>query len=275
MNEKIICEICPRRCSLSEGETGFCRARTATGGKIKCTAYGKITSIALDPIEKKPLARFHQGSRILSVGSFGCNMNCAFCQNSDISMRGEDETAWSFVPPSVLAEKAAELTDAGNIGVAFTYNEPGICYEYIIDSGRLIHKAGLKNVMVTNGCFSQNVCEELLKVVDAMNIDLKGFSEEQYKKMGGDLETVKTFIMTAAAGCHVELTTLIVPGENTGNLQEMVEWIASINPEIPLHISRFFPRHRMSQKEPTPVREIYRIADMAGEKLRYVYAGNC
>ncbi|MGI6766338.1 MAG: AmmeMemoRadiSam system radical SAM enzyme [Lentihominibacter sp.] len=275
MNEKIVCEVCPRKCSLSEGETGFCRARTAVGGKIKCTAYGKITSIALDPIEKKPLARFHQGSRILSVGSFGCNMNCAFCQNSDIAMRGEDETAWNFIPPSTLAEKAAELMDVGNIGVAFTYNEPGICYEYIIDAGRLIHRAGMKNVMVTNGCFSQTVCEELLEVVDAMNIDLKGFSEEYYRKLGGDLETVKAFIRTAAAKCHVELTTLIVTGDSIGNLREMVEWIASIDLEIPLHISRFFPRHRMSQKEPTPVREVYRIAEMARENLRYVYTGNC
>lgn len=275
MTEKIICGICPRGCRLSEGETGFCRARTAVGGRIKCTGYGKITSIALDPVEKKPLARFHQGSRILSVGSFGCNMNCDFCQNSDISMRGEDETAWNFIPPSVLAEKAAELADVGNIGVAFTYNEPGICYEYIIDAGRLIHRAGMKNVMVTNGCFSQTVCEELLEVVDAMNIDLKGFSEEYYRKIGGDLEMVKAFIRCAAAKCHVELTTLIVPEEPLGDLREMVEWIASIDPEIPLHISRFFPRHKMSHKEPTSVREVYRTAEMAREKLQYVYTGNC
>ena len=174
----------------------------------------------------------------------------------------------------------------GNIGVAFTYNEPLIGYEYVRDTAKLVHEAGLVNVMVTNGTAELSILEELAPYVDAMNIDLKGFTESWYRDiLGGDLDMVKDFIREAVKICHVELTTLIIPGENDSEdeMREMTSWIAGLRggngdimgKEIPLHISRFFPRFHMTDRGATDVRLIYRLADIAREKLRYVYTGNC
>lgn len=273
---KIICEVCPNHCLLEEGGVGFCQARKNESGQVISMNYGKLTGLALDPIEKKPLARYYPGSYILSIGSFGCNMRCPFCQNCDISMKGEGQAHWLPMSPERLTEKAVALKQRGNLGVAYTYNEPCIGYEYVRDTARLIQKAGMKNVLVTNGYVKPWVQAELLPYMDAMNIDLKGFTREYYQKLGGDLETVKSFIQTAIKYCHVELTTLIVPGENDGaELDEMFSWIASLDPGIPLHISRFFPRWKMTGKEPTPLETIYRIAETAKKTLNYVYTGNC
>lgn len=270
------CQVCPHHCSLIEGQYGRCRARQNIGGKIICANYGKVTALALDPIEKKPLRRFYPGSNILSVGSYGCNMSCPFCQNHDISMTDEQGVQWEYMPPEALAEEAAALRSRGNIGAAFTYNEPLVGFEYVRDAARLIHKAGMKTVLVTNGCVESWVEEELLPYMDAMNIDLKGFTKAYYRKLGGELSTVKAFIEKAAAHCHIELTTLIVPGENDGEeLRQLVDWVAGINPEIPFHLSRFFPRWKMSGSRPTPVETVYGAARMAREKLSFVYTGNC
>ena len=250
-----VCPVCPHHCLLAEGQTGRCRARKNREGKIVSINYGKLTSLMLDPIEKKPLRRFFPGSRILSVGSFGCNLACPFCQNYEISMADSGQAHWQEVTPEALAGLAQEYQSYGNIGVAFTYNEPLVGYEFVRDTARLVRERGMKNVLVTNGCAEPLVLEELLPYVDAMNIDLKGFTGEWYEKLGGDLETVKRFIARAAQDCHVELTTLIVPGENDSEeeMDREARWIASLDWEIPLHVTRFFPQYRMADKAPTPV----------------------
>ena len=269
------------RSSLGNGQRGICRARKNENGRIICENYGMATSLALDPIEKKPLKRFRSGSMILSVGSYGCNLRCPFCQNHEISMidgeTAEETVGAVYLSPEWLANKATECREEGNIGVAFTYNEPLVGWEYVRDTAKLVKEAGMDNVLVTNGSASLGVLEEILPYIDAMNIDLKGFRADYYKKLGGDLETVKRFIARAVRDCHVELTTLIVPGEND-RLEEMeaeAEWIASLGREIPLHVSRFFPQFHMREKRATEVKQVYKLAEAAGKYLKYVYTGNC
>ena len=192
-------------------------------------------------------------------------------------MADKDGAESCCISPQELTERAQKYRPVGNIGVAFTYNEPLIGWEYVRDTAKLVHACGMKTVLVTNGSASLLVLEELLPCVDAMNIDLKGFGREYYRKFGGDLDTVKAFIARAAKDCHVELTTLIVPGENDGlqEMEEEAEWIASVNRDIPLHLTRFFPRYRMMDREATDVRRIYELKETAERYLPYVYAGNC
>ena len=226
------CEVCFRHCEIAEGVLGFCGARTCRDGKVVASNYGKITACALDPIEKKPLARFHPGSRILSVGSYGCNLRCPFCQNSDISW-GEEakrfaDTAETLAPKQ-LVRLSERYLDSGNIGIAFTYNEPLIGYEFVRDTARLAHEKRMKNVLVTNGTAELSVLMELLPWIDAMNIDLKSFSSEVYgETLGGDLKMTQAFITEAVKAAHVELTCLIVPGLNDSeeDMRKMTEWIA-------------------------------------------------
>lgn len=290
--KRAVCPVCPHHCSLKEGQYGRCRARKNEKGTIICVNYGRITALALDPVEKKPLRHFFPGSMILSAGSYGCNLSCPFCQNYRISMAGSEEKeaadyvtdeAAAGVPdfremsPEELAELAEDLRGRGNIGVAFTYNEPLVGYEFVRDTARLVRRRGMKNVLVTNGTAELPVLEELLPCIDAMNIDLKGFTRDYYRKLGGDLDTVKAFIKRAAQVCHVELTTLIVPGEND-SLEEMERqagWIAAVDPDIVLHVTRFFPRYRMTDRKATDVELIYRLRDAAGKYLKHVYTGNC
>jgi pyruvate formate lyase activating enzyme len=234
--------------------------------------------VAVDPIEKKPFRRFHPGTYILSVGSYGCNLHCPFCQNHEISMAGP-EAPVEQVSPERLAGLAAQLTHApqGNIGVAFTYNEPLISYEYVLDTARLLKEKGLCTVLVTNGMLAPEPLQQLLPLVDAMNIDLKGFSQTYYDWLGGDFATVQHTIAAAAAQCHVEVTTLIVPGKNDApeDMQKEAAWLAQLSPELPLHISRFFPRYELQNLPATPVETIEGLCRIAGEQLKYVYAGNC
>ena len=274
---KTRCELCFHHCALDEGQTGFCRARACQDGKIVSLNYGKLTSLALDPIEKKPLRRFHPGSLILSVGSFGCNMRCPFCQNHEISMAGDSGIPTVEVSPEQLAAQAAELVPHGSIGVAYTYNEPLTGYEYVRDCAALVHEQGMVNVLVTNGTVEEEPWRALLPLVDAANIDLKGFTPSWYRRLGGDLETVKRSIVLAAERCHVEVTTLLIPGENDSEeeIRELARWLASISPEIPLHLSRFFPQYQMVDRLPTPVEQVYRLSEAAQEYLSHVYTGNC
>ncbi len=271
-----VCQVCMHQCRLKPGQWGICRARKNENGSIVCKNYGQVSSLALDPIEKKPLRLFYPGSRILSVGSYGCNLCCPFCQNYEISMTAPEESEDYYLSPQELAEKAVQYQGMGNIGVAYTYNEPLIGWEYVLDTAKLVRKAGMKNVLVTNGTASPAILERLLPYIDAMNIDLKGFREEYYRKLGGSLEAVKAFITQAAAGCHVELTTLIVPGENDSRqeMEEEAKWIASIGKEIPLHVSRFFPRYHMKEKEPTDVKKAHELAETARGFLDHVFVGN-
>ena len=274
---KALCKLCFHHCALDDGQTGLCRARACQDGKIISLNYGKLTSLALDPIEKKPLRRFHPGSLILSVGSFGCNLRCPFCQNHEISMAGDSGIPTVEVSPEQLATKAAELVPHGNIGVAYTYNEPLIGYEYVRDCAALVHEQGMVNVLVTNGTVEEEPWRALLPLIDAANIDLKGFTPAWYRRLGGDLETVKRSIALAAERCHMEVTTLLIPGENDSEeeIRELARWLASISSEIPLHLSRFFPRYRMLDRPPTPVEQVSCLAETARRYLSYVYTGNC
>lgn len=277
--EQVLCDVCPKFCKLREAQIGFCRARSNIGGKIVPINYGQATSLALDPIEKKPLMRFCPGTYILSYGSYGCNLRCPYCQNASISMAGPDNCPHRLITPEGLTDLAVDLSkqEPGNIGVAFTYNEPTMCFEFIRDTSKLLHEAGLKSVVVTNGGLVREYADELLPHVDALNIDLKGFSDEFYRYVKGEFDTVKEFIKAAVEHkCHVELTTLVIPTKND-DLEEMereAEWIASISPDIPLHLSRFFPRYKVDDLPPTPAETIYRLKDIAQKKLKYVYTGN-
>ena len=283
------CGVCFHHCEIAEGQLGFCGARTCVNGEIVAANYGRVTALALDPIEKKPLVHFHQGSQILSVGSYGCNLRCPFCQNSEISWSAEArkwaERARSFSPEE-LVQQALSLKRLGNIGLAFTYNEPLIGWEFVRDTARLAHEAGLLNVLVTNGCAELDVLEQLLPYIDAMNIDLKGFTDRYYTQLlGGDLAMVKAFITRAVQAAHVELTTLIVPGENDSDdeMAALAEWVAqlkdaegrTIGRDIVLHVSRFFPRFHMVDRAPTDERLVYHLAYVAQRSLNYVYTGNC
>lgn len=273
---KAVCDICPRRCSLQEDQTGFCHARVNRAGVIVCENYGRVTSLALDPIEKKPLRRFYPESKILSVGSYGCNMDCGYCQNCEIARADSTSIEWEHISPESLVTLAEAYRPQGNIGLAFTYNEPLIGYEYVLDCAKLAKPREFQIVLVTNGMILPKPWARLLPYVDAANIDLKAFTVEKYRALGGDLDTVKGAIAQAHGKIHVELTTLIVPGfsDDESELRAQCEWIASISNAIPLHISRFFPRHRMKNVAPTPVETVKQMAKIAKEYLTYVYTGN-
>ena len=278
------CDVCFRQCKIEEGQTGFCGARTCRDGQIVAANYGRLTSVALDPIEKKPLKMFQPGSMILSLGSYGCNLRCPFCQNSSISWSQkafEYKDRADFYEPEEILKTALELQARGNIGLAFTYNEPLIGYEFVRDTAKLAKEVGLKNVLVTNGTATQRVLNEILPYIDAMNIDLKSFTDHFYRDfIGGDFQMVKDFIQTAAQACHVELTTLIIPGENDSEeeMQKLSAWVAAFENQcqkkIPLHITRFFPTFHLTDREPTPVNTILRLVEVAKENLEFVFPGN-
>ncbi len=278
------CDVCFRQCKIEEDQTGFCGARTCRDGQIIAANYGKLTSLALDPIEKKPLKMFQPGSMILSLGSYGCNLRCPFCQNSSISWSQkafEYKYRADFYEPDEIVKTALDLRPRGNIGLAFTYNEPLVGYEFVRDTARLAKKAGLQNVLVTNGTASQKVLSEILPYIDAMNIDLKAFTDHFYRDfIGGDFQMVKDFITSAAQSCHIELTTLIIPGENDSEeeMRQLSAWVAALENQtgkkIPLHITRFFPAFKLTDRGPTPVNTILRLVEVAKENLEFVFPGN-
>ena len=287
--DMVRCHVCFRHCELKEGQIGFCGGRIGLSDKVVASNYGKITSLALDPIEKKPLNHFFPGKKILSVGSYGCNLRCPFCQNSEISW-GEEALRFSetadTVTPELLVRIAEKYRPEGNIGVAFTYNEPLVGYEFVRDTGKLSRERGLKNVLVTNGTAELSVLDEIGPYIDAMNIDLKGFTARYYNEfLGGSFEMTKRFIEEAVKICHVELTTLIIPGENDSpnEMRELSSWVSELEgadgsvmgPDIPLHISRFFPRFHLTDRNATSVKDVYALAEVAREKLQFVYTGNC
>ena len=273
---KTVCDLCPRHCSLGEGQLGFCRARINRGGTIVCENYGRVTSIALDPIEKKPLRMFHPGANILSVGSYGCNMDCGYCQNCEIARADSASVRWDTVSPEELVSLADAYRPQGNIGIAFTYNEPLVGFEFVRDCAALAKQRGLTTVLVSNGMVEQRYWDALIPLIDAANIDLKAFTQDGYRALGGDLETVKNTIASAQGRMHLELTTLIVPefNDREDEMRRACEWIASLSPEIPLHLSRFFPRHRMQNLDATPIEIIQNLARIAREYLKFVYLGN-
>jgi pyruvate formate lyase activating enzyme len=235
-------------------------------------SYERIVAANVDPIEKKPLYHFFPGRPIYSIGSYGCNLHCRFCQNADISQK---KHVGSELTPQQLALEAKSIKD--NIGVAFTYNEPGIWFEYICDCAPLLRQAGLQTVLVSNGYLESEPWAELCQHADAMNIDLKSFNPDFYKNIcGGRLETVKNNIVAAIrAGVHVEVTHLVVTGLNDviGEFSQLVDWLADLSDRLPLHISRYFPRYHESAP-PTDPAVISRFVETAAEKLKFVYPGN-
>ena len=272
------CRLCPHECEIPPNALGFCGARANINNAVVCVNYGRVTSIALDPIEKKPLARYKPGSRVLSVGSFGCNFRCPFCQNHSISMMNADSCGAGARVFSCreLVDTAAALIAQGNIGVAYTYNEPLVGYEFVYDAARLVKSRGMDNVVVTNGCIEGGRFQDLLPFIDAMNIDLKAFTDSFYQKIKGSLETVQTNIARAAPHCHLELTCLIIPGENDSRqeMEAMCDFIASVSPRIPLHLTRFFPCYKYAHKDATPVKTLESLKRIAQKKLDYVFVGN-
>ena len=279
-----VCDVCFRHCKIEEGLTGFCGARTCRDGQIVAENYGKLTSFALEPIEKKPLKMFHPGTKVLSIGSYGCNLRCPFCQNSSISWSQkafEYKVKAEYYEPGEIVKTALELRPRGNIGIAFTYNEPLIGYEFVRDTAKLSKEAGMQNVLVTNGTATLKVLEQIAPYIDAMNIDLKAFTTSFYKNLlDGDFQMVKDFIQGAVQSCHVELTTLIIPGENDSEdeIRELSAWAAGLekqyNKKIPLHITRFFHAFKLTDRGPTPVSTIMRLVDTAKENLEFVFPGN-
>lgn len=267
------CRLCPWHCRPGPGETGRCGARENLGGRLVSLNYGQITSLALDPIEKKPLYHFHPGSGILSVGSFGCNLSCVFCQNWQISTQ---RAAARYLSPEALAQLAAEQRSAGSIGVAYTYNEPMVSIEYVTDSARLVAALGLKNVLVTNGIVEATPLEELLPHIHAMNVDIKAMDDEFYKRLcGGRAEPARRTVERAIESCHVEITNLLIPGYNDSDeqIEALVDWAADVSPVMPLHFSAYHPAHRLTAPA-TPRETLERAYDIAARKMRFVYVGN-
>jgi pyruvate formate lyase activating enzyme len=281
VSSPVTCTLCPHACRLSEGRIGRCRVRICRDGVIRPLHYGRVSALALDPIEKKPLYHFHPGKRIFSVGGFGCNLNCPFCQNAAISMSSGGAPAehhgYRDKTAAELVEQAVRLQTEGNIGLAFTYNEPLVGLEFVRETFFLARAAGLETVLVTNGCFRASAIQSILPLTTAWNIDLKAFSEEEYRMLGGDFETVRATIRQVAGRAHLEVTTLVVPGFNDSltALEELVDWLAGIDPGIPFHLSRFFPRHHMTDRLPTDVALLTRMKNVAQGSLRHVYLGNC
>lgn len=280
IREALTCTICPHACIIRPGATGLCRARGIEDGRVISLNYGQATALALDPVEKKPFSCFHPGSHILSYGSFGCNMTCGFCQNADISqVRVCGQPPTTFISPVELVQKAADLQSAGNIGIALTYNEPLIAPEFLMDVGHLAKDADLALAVVTNGYATPDAFDDACTVTDAMNVDVKCFTEEGYAALGapGGLACVKRNIEAALeAGVHVEITTLIVPGLSDAEeaFRKEVAWLAQLSPATPLHLSRFFPRHEMAEAMPTSIAMMERFQRIACASLEHVFLGN-
>jgi len=270
-NGKILCLLCPQSCIIQEGCLGFCRVRKNIEQKLYSANYGLIASIGMDPIEKKPLYHFYPGTQILSCGSVGCNLRCAFCQNWSISQ--EVSIPVKKISPEQLIEIAKR---SDSIGIAYTYNEPLVGFEFVLETAKLAKKQGLKNVLVTNGYINEDPLKEILGFIDAANIDIKAFDEEFYKKnCSGTLQPVLKTIKTMHRHCHIELTNLIIPTLNDSEekINELVDWVAKLDRNIPLHFSSYFPSYKMELPDTNP--EILKSArKIALKKLEYVYTGN-
>lgn len=270
---QVHCLLCPQDCTIPLGGSGRCQVRKNSGGRLYTSNYGEVSGLALDPIEKKPLYHFYPGSLILSVGSRGCSLACGFCQNWS-SVRGQGYT--ETLTPAELADLAEATKERGNCGIAFTYTEPLVWYEYVLEAAKEARGRGLKTVLVTNGFIRPQPWLELLVAIDAVNIDLKAFTPRFYQEnCGGSLKPVQEAIALAAGKCHVEVTTLLIEGHNTGEeeMGELSAFLAGINPQIPLHLSRYYPARRWRQPA-TPPELIRRLAEVARQKLDFVYTGN-
>lgn len=267
----VSCRLCPHECYLTNGKIGICGARKNKNGVLQLLTYGEITGGAVDPIEKKPLYHFFPGSKIFSVGGWGCNLKCVYCQNSAIS---QTESPTVSMSPGEVAKHGVAR---GSIGVAYTYNEPVIAIEYLIDCAKAVRKAGGKNVLVSNGYINEAPLEELLPLIDAINFDLKAFNNHFYKTMcGGKLEPVLDTIQRVVGRVHMELTTLVIPGENDAvpELEDLSNWILQhCGPDMPCHLSAYHPSYNYN-KAATTEAHMKNARYIFSKKLRYVYIGN-
>jgi len=276
-NGVVRCTLCPHYCLIGDNEHGFCNVRINKEGNLYNELFEKVIAKGLDPIEKKPLYHFYPGSNILSVGSLGCTMKCLFCQNYRLSQpTPEDYNETDLLSVSALLDLAKNIR--GNIGIAFTYNEPTSFYEYMIHVARGAKPLGLKTVMVTNGYINREPLESILPFIDAFNVDLKAFSESFYKTITqSKLEPVKkTISRIAHAQKHLEITNLVIPGmnDNYSEFEEMVKWIVAETGDLTvLHISRYFPKYQM-KIESTPINILLDLYEIAKKHLKYVYLGN-
>jgi pyruvate formate lyase activating enzyme len=270
---KCLCKLCPHFCDIPEGALGRCGVRRNSGGILEAESYGRLSSIALDPIEKKPLYMMGKGT-ILSLGSYGCNFHCGFCQNHRISFGNPDTVQIQELTPEAVCALALQYRERDNMGVAYTYNEPFISYEFVHDCSRLVREQGLKNVLVTNGFVNTEPLVTILPLIDALNIDLKSFDAGFYRKAGGEIGAVKNTIALAAKHAHVEVTTLIIPRENDSpdEMDALASWLAGINPEIPLHITRFRPMHKYTRHEAATVNTTAPLKAVAEKHLKLVFA---
>ena len=271
-NTHIRCDLCPHSCLLADGEAGFCRVRRNDGGMMASLVYGRASSIALDPIEKKPLYHWRPGTDILSIGTVGCSMACPFCQNWEIATWEKGTRLQDIDVSDVLRLARTNNTRA----VAFTYNEPLVWYEFIADCAAVLREEGIAVVLVSNGMIREEPLLALLPFLSAANVDVKTFDSVTYRNLGGDIDSVKkTVERMFEANVHVEITTLVVPdiSDDPDDFAREVEWIASISPDIPLHLSRYFPRHRWSRPA-TSETLLDAMATTARRLLRHVYLGN-
>lgn len=274
--DKVIrCELCPQQCRLQEEQLGICGVRRAAADKLLTLNYNRCTSLAVDPVEKKPLYHFYPGWLILSAGSFGCNLHCSFCQNWSLA-RGDDRGAKDIDAPALL-QILEEREPQAQLGVAYTYNEPVVWYEFVREAAALLHDHGYKNVLVTNGMINAEPLAELLPLIHGMNIDVKAFSDPFYRRycQGKGLQAVLQTVEKAVSHCHVELTYLVIPSLNdsTEEIEAFINWVAALDSHIPVHFSRYFPQYQL-QQPPTPLETLERIWEKAREKLSYVYLGN-
>ncbi|HHY06642.1 MAG TPA: AmmeMemoRadiSam system radical SAM enzyme [Clostridia bacterium] len=271
---EVRCLLCPHGCVISEGKQGRCRVRKNVAGKLYLLNYGLVTSLALDPIEKKPLKRFFPGKQVFSLGTFGCNFACSFCQNWQIAH--QKEVATHFLAPEEAVAKAKEFLPLGNVGIAYTYSEPLMWFEYVLETAKLAKEAGLKNVLVTNGYLNPQPLKELLPFLDAVNLDIKAFTQEFYEKLcQGRLAPVLHSAKLLASNCHLEVTTLLIPQQNDSpeEIAELAQWIAQLDRQIPLHLTRYFPNYKL-QTSATARETMLRAKKVAEEYLDYVYLGN-
>jgi pyruvate formate lyase activating enzyme len=275
--DRVRCLLCPRRCLLKEGQEGICGVRAVVEGELRTANYGLCAAIHWDPIEKKPLYHFYPGRAVLSLGTYGCNLLCSFCQNWTLS-RGRPSAGGgtAISPEQVLEALRREGGPDDLLGAAFTYNEPTVWYEFVLDTARLLHGHGYRNVLVTNGFISRGPLETLLPYIDALNIDVKAFSDGFYRQYcRGMRRPVLETVELAAAKAHVEVTCLLIPTLNDGpaELEQLSGWLAGISPDLPLHFSRYFPQYKLDLP-PTPVETMRAAREIALRKLRHVYLGN-
>ena len=273
----VTCTLCPHLCEIRTGNSGSCRVRKNIDGTLFSEVYGKVASLAVDPVEKKPLYHFFPGKKILSLGNVGCNLHCSFCQNHEISQCNPNDFLWfKTITPDQIAAYSRQIED--NIGVAYTYNEPFTFFEFMKDTAMKIRGEGLKNVVVSNGYINEAPLMEILPFLDAFNIDLKGFSDHFYRKMTkGSLQPVlNTLKIISESHAHLEITNLVVPGQNDDEVpfREMINWIAGeIGTGVPLHLSKYFPRYKLVTPA-TPAETLENFYLIARQKLQYVYPGN-